>query len=103
MPSNYAQYVEEAIAFEVAGDLESALARWQLTVGSFPVTSTSKDGLTVTFSDTDRREKIAQLEKRIYAAAGYGKVRQVPVVKYPVTGPPGGTTVYDADGYAWGY
>jgi hypothetical protein len=102
MAANYAQYVAEAVDLEEAGDLEGALARWYLTVGSFPVTSTSKDGLTVTFSDSDRREKIAQLERRLAKLAGSGKVRRIPIVKEPVSGP-SGSVAYDADGYAWGY
>ena len=97
---NLSEIVAHAIDLERNGDLEGALNEWYATVGAFPITSTSKDGHTVTFSGDDRNAKIAQLEKRIAKAAGHGKVKRIPIEYTRVDG---GSVVYDEHGYAWGY
>jgi hypothetical protein len=106
MALDYSQMFADADAFEVAGDLQSALNIYYRMIGPFSVTSTSKDGMTVTFDAESRNAKIAQLERRLMKASGAGKVRTVPFVVVPVNRSPpmtGGDTVYDSDGYAWGW
>lgn len=87
MAINYSAMIEQAVEFELDGNLEEALRLWQATLGAFAITSTTKDGHTVSFSESMRQEKIDQLERRIMRAGGFGKMRRVPVVKEPTTYP----------------
>jgi hypothetical protein len=104
MALNYQELVEQALALELGGDLPGALNIWYALEGPFAVVSHSKDGYTVTYNAEARTSKIAQLERRIGLAAGAGKVKHIPMVVVPVARTPAsGSTVYDADGYAWGY
>jgi hypothetical protein len=101
MATSYSQLVSDADAFEEAEDFEAARKIWRRLIGLAPVTSTSKDGLTVTFSEAMISRKLALLDSLIARAAGHGKVRHIPFEKVRVDATP--TTVYDSDGYAWGY
>lgn len=98
MALNFSLVIAEANALEESGDLQSALAKWYLLEGMHGITSTSKDGLTVSYSETMIGNKIKQLERRIYSAAGHGQLRRVPIQHQR---PSTGDAVYDSDGYQW--
>jgi hypothetical protein len=101
MAINLSQMLDDALAFELAGDLDSALRIYYALEGQCPVTSTTKDGLTVSFSETALDSKIKRLEARIASASGSGKLKHVPI-QFQRTTSPGDDATY-SDGYAWGY
>lgn len=96
-----ADELARAETYEREGNYAEALNVWYLLQGfSGGIIETEKDGLRIRYDEKRFASKIEELKSRIASAAGYGKVRRVPMQHQRVSG---GSVQYDADGYAWGY